>query len=321
MALPKAIQAQVDAADALIGGINDGVPPNGDTQPPEITEPVAPKPPEVAAPAEPKVTPTAPDDTKWEAKFHSLKGKYDAEVPRMAQQLRDSHEETQKLARQLAEIQEQLNRPPAAPDAPLITDNDKEAFGPELIDLVDRAMKQNAKDISRREQELADKIKKLESRIGTVDDRVGESDLDRCLMKLSKKVPDWESINASQEWLTWLAEVDQVYGVPRQNGLDAALAVFDVDRLAAIFNAFKQLVAAQVPPAPPAQNQELLSQVAPTRSSTTPAPVTTDTNKRIWTQAQITKFFEDWRRGHIDEAQAVKTEAEISVAASEGRVK
>ena len=84
MALPKAIQAQAEAADALVAQMN-GEPANTDTPPqnnePSPADPPPDNPPQNVSP-EPQPQPVVPEET-WQAKFFTLKGKYDAEVPRL----------------------------------------------------------------------------------------------------------------------------------------------------------------------------------------------------------------------------------------------
>jgi hypothetical protein len=114
--------------------------------------------------------------------------------------------------------------------------------------------------------------------------------------------------------------VDPVYGLPRQAALNNAYEALDANRTA---NIFKQYLAT-LPAAPTTaqQNrQELQRQVAPTRSRTSTAPATSTADKRLYTQGEIANFYEEWRRGFIDETDAVRMEKEIHAAIAEGRVR
>ena len=82
--LPKAIQAQVDAADAMVEGFNSAAPANADTQVPPEPQHVDPPQPEVHIPQGEPVQQSKPEN--WEARFHTLQGKYNAEVPRLRAQ-------------------------------------------------------------------------------------------------------------------------------------------------------------------------------------------------------------------------------------------
>lgn len=316
MALPKAIQAQAEAADALVAQMN-GEPPAGETPPNNEPQPPADPPPEPQPQnisPEPQPQPVVPEET-WQAKFFTLKGKYDAEVPRLHAQVKELGTQVQQLLTEMQNVKTQPTSP--EPAKSLITEQDKEAFGSDLLDLIDRATESKIAGFRDREAQLLEEIKQLKGNLGNVTERQVTSDKDRFLMQLAQQVPDWETLNVDQGFLAWLAEVDPVYGLPRQAALNNAYESFDATRTANIFKQYKALTA---PPA--AQNRpSLQSQVAPTRSRTSPAPAASSADKRIFTQGEITQFYDDWRRGYIDAQKAEQMELEIATAITEGRVR
>ena len=317
MSLPKAIQQQVDAADAMVAQIN-GQPPNGDPAPNPDPEP-APNP--VVEPQaktvspEPQPQPAVSEET-WQAKFFTLKGKYDAEVPRLHAQVKELNTQVQQL---LADAAAKAQAPTPAPEPAksLITEQDKEAFGTDLIDLIERATEAKIAGFRDRESKLQAEIADLKGKLGRVDETVGTSSKELFLDRLGKQVPDWESINVDPGFLNWLAEVDPVYGIPKQVALNSAYEALDAGRTAAIFKQYK----ASVAPAQPPNKPNLQSQVAPTRSRTSPAPANSAGDKRFFTQGEIAQFYDEWRRGLIDDADAVRIEQEIASASVEGRIR
>ena len=320
MALPKAVQQQIDDADRLVAelngdktGVNSETDPNTQPQEPAATV-VEPADKTVSQEPAPK---QIPEET-WEQKYHSFKGMYDAEVPRLHSQVRELNQQVQQLIAENASIK--VTKPAEPEKAPsLITEQDKEAFGPDLIDLIERATESKAEIFRQREGELVNEINQLKTRLGDVSERQGVSDMDRFLVGLGQQVPDWKSLNTNPGFLTWLSEVDSVYGLPRQVALTNAHENLDVARVAAIFKAYKALVTpAQA--AKPKGNQELQRQVAPTRTRSTEEPLDNQ-NSRIWSEQEIQSFYNDYRRGLIDADEAVRIEKEIHAAASEGRVR
>jgi hypothetical protein len=326
MALPKAIQQQVEEADALVANMT-GEKTEGEevvNQAPTETEPqqVAPEP-EVKPVEEPKQTvsqeTTAPvPESKWENKYHTLKGMYDAEVPRLHAEMREMKAQLQKLAEERAELQAKAETPPE-PQRSLITEQDKEAFGPDLIDLIERATESKLVDSRKREADLIKEIKDLKSQLGNVSERQVMSDKDRFLMGLSARVSDWEQYNTDPGFLEWLQQVDPVYGMPRQYGLNSAYEAFDVGRVATIFETYKALVTPKQ--APQAPKQELQRQVAPTRSRSSTPPAADSQNQRFFSQQEIEQFYDEWRRGYIDNDEAVRMEKEIHAAISQNRIR
>lgn len=318
MALPRAVQQQVEDADAFIAQINGNQPVNPDTGEPLVTDPQPapdPQPQPISQENDPK--PAVSEET-WEQKFHSLKGKFDAEVPRLYAQTRELNDQIKQLIAENAVAKAKPVQADPAPGKTLITEQDKEAFGSDLIDLIERATEQKLAGNRHLEAQLRAEIDELKGTLGNVSDRQIVSDKDRYENALAQAVPDWEAINVDQGFLGWLAEVDPVYGMPRQYALTNAYEALDATRTATIFNQYKKSTA-------PAQNQQtrpnLQSQVAPTRSRTSPAPTNSNVDKRVYSQQDIDAFYADWRRGHIDEAEAVQIEKDIHAATTEGRIR
>jgi hypothetical protein len=318
MALPKAIQQQVDDADAFVAQLN-GQPPTGETNPqPNPEPPPEPEPPKqpVSQEPQPNPTPDVPEDT-WQAKFFTLKGKYDAEVPRLHAQMRELNTQVQTLLAETAARASQ-STPEPTPAKTLITEQDKEAFGSDLLDLIDRATESKISGFRDRESQLQAEIAELKGKLGNVTERQVVSDKDRFISALASQVPDWEALNVDQGFLTWLAEVDPVYGLPRQAALNGAYEAFDANRTAAIFKQYKALV---TPAQQTTQNRDLQRQVAPTRSRSTAAPATSSAEKKIYSQQEISTFYNDWMKGHLNSAEAEQMEREIHAAINEGRVR
>ena len=318
MALPRAVQQQIDDADALVAQLNGTQPVNPDTGEPIVTDPQpAPEPQPQPISQEPEPKPAVPEET-WEQRYHSLKGKFDAEVPRLYAQTRELNDQIKQLVAENAVAKAQTPQSSPATAKTLITEQDKEAFGSDLIDLIERATEQKLAGNRDLEAQLRAEIDELKGKLGNVTERQVVSDKDRYESALTNAVPDWEVLNVDQGFLNWLAEVDPVYGMPRQYALTNAYEALDALRTANIFNQYKKTIA-------PAQNQQarpnLQSQVAPTRSRTSPAPTNPNVDKRVYTQQDIDAFYTEWRRGFIDEAEAVQIEKDIHAATTEGRIR
>ena len=319
MALPRVIQEQVEQADAFVAQMNGQTDQTTETDPPSNTDPQPDPEPQaqpVSQESEPKPAPV-PEET-WERKYLTLKGMYDAEVPRLHAQMREMNQQVQTLIAEAATAKAQQPKPEPVTAKPLITEQDKEAFGSDLLDLIDRATEQKLAGNRDLEAQLRAEINELKGKLGNVTERQVVSDKDRYEASLSAQVPDWEAMNVDQGFLTWLAEVDPVYGMPRQYALTNAYESLDANRTATIFKQYKATLA----PSPrPQVNRELQRQVAPTRSHTSPAPTTSTADKRVYSTQDIDSFYAEWRRGMIDEAEAVQIERDIHAAINEGRIR
>jgi hypothetical protein len=317
MSLPRAVQQQVEDADALVAQLSGAQPVNPDTgEPIEIPQPAPePQPQDISPEPEPK--PAVSEET-WEQKYHTLKGKFDAEVPRLYAQVRELNTQVTQLTSDLAVAKAQPAQPVPASTPSLITEQDKEAFGSDLIDLIERATEAKLAGSRQLEAKLTAEIAELKGKLGNVTERQVVSDKDRYESALTAAVPDWQALNVDQGFLNWLAEVDPVYGMPRQYALTNAYEALDANRTATIFNQYKKSVA---PPAQSNNRADLQRQVAPTRSRTSPAPTNPNVDKRVYTQQDIDTFYAEWRRGFIDEAEAVQIEKDIHAATVEGRIR
>jgi len=325
MGLPKAVQRAVEEADELVSQISgdktegEQVPPG---EPPTETDTQNEVPPDPPPAEPPKQTvsqePPAVPESKWENKYHTLKGMYDAEVPRLHADVREMKAQIQQLLAEKAEAEAKLAAKPE-PQKSLITEQDKEAFGPDLIDLIERATESKVATFREREATLVNEIKQLKSQLGNVSERQVVSDKDRFLMGLSQQVPTWEQLNTDPGFLEWLQQVDPVYGLPRQAALTNAYEALDVSRVSAIFKTFIDLTAPKQTPTD--SRQQLQRQVAPTRSRASTPPAADVQNSKIYTQGEIEQFYNEWRRGYIDNDEAVRMEKEIIAAISQGRVR
>jgi hypothetical protein len=324
MALPKAVQRQAEEADRLVRQISG-------EQTEQTSETINQEPePELQSvdvvndspePLTQEVEPPKPvvPEEKWEHKYLTLKGMYDAEVPRLHAQVREMGSQIQNLIAESERAKVMAERSQPEVKSTLITDEDKEAFGPDLIDLIERATESKVSILRDRESQLMDEIKQLKGQLGSVSERQVVSDKDRFTAGLTQRVPDWEALNVDQGFLNWLQQVDPVYGLPRQVAITNAYEQLDVDRVATIFDTYKQLIGTPKP-TKPSLNPELQRQVAPTRSRASTTP-TDSMNQKIFTQDEIARFYDEWRRGYIDNEDAVRIEKDIHAAISEGRIR
>lgn len=325
MALPKAVQQQLEEADRIVADINGEKTGEDSSETNPVNQQV-----DQVVETDPPSNDLPPDNTvsqetrqseipeeKWAHKYHTLKGMYDAEVPRLHSQMREMQTQMQQLIADKAVIEATKVEQKQVVES-LITEQDKEAFGPDLIDLIERATESKVGTLREREANLIAEIKELKGQLGSVTERQVISDKDRFLMGLGQQVSDWETLNIDQGFLGWLQQVDPVYGVPRQAALSNAYEALDVARVASIFKAYKQTLPQT--PAPSRAKQELQRQVAPTRTRSTTTPAD-GVNERIFTNQDIEQFYTDWRRGFYDEQEAADMEKQIHTAIAEGRIR
>jgi hypothetical protein len=314
--LPRAIQEQVDRADALLASSNAPEPQTLEPQPETQPEPVveAPQPtPAPPAPAQPNAEET------WEHRYRSLQGVFNKQVPTLQTQVQDLSTQLQTATRRLDEISKA--KPPEPVPTKEVDPRDVEAFGEDLVGMVQRVAERMfggvAKSVEAQFGTLVSRIEQIERGLQGTTQAVAASAEETFFTRLNSLAPSWEATNTNPAFLAWLGEVDPILGATRQAALEAAQSHLDVHRAAAIFQAWTNLN----PPAPAPRVDPLERQTSP-RSAASPAP-TGPTPKTVITQAQIIAFYDDVAKGRYRgrDAEAAQIEETINAALAEGRVR
>lgn len=313
--LPPHIQRQVDEAEAIEAAIAAEqatlkTPENTDLTEDKV-EPIAEPVPEPVI----KALPDADEET-WHSRFNTLQGKFQAEVPRLHQQLKESNQSIAEMRNQIDQIRQQ----PAAPvqEAQTVTSEDEEAFGSDLIAVMTKVAKREAAAIAKQQEEIA---KSIDRKVDSVAELQADTAKDKFISTIAVGVPDWEEVDADPKWLEWLREYSPETGAPRQTALDAATNNLDSKRVVALFNLFKS----QYPEAPIAPvasqskaQQELQRQVAPAKTAASTGQAITE---KIWSGADYERAFDVRLSNTLSETEISEIQLEAERAYNEGRVR
>jgi hypothetical protein len=289
--LPRAVRAQAEASDKALEDwkkqreeedalVLDTDSPEEDTVEPTVEE---------TSEAAPEATPEDGNDKAeegfdWKAEadamreerdkavagYKTLKGKYDAELPRLQAENRTLKEEI-----------ETLKAAPAAEDAaPAASDVDLEAlradYGDGIVDAMIAMQKstQAAPAGAAADPELAARLEKLEH----------EKNLDAedaMYSAIEKEHSDWEEVDKLATWHKFLAEVDPNTGETRQAALNRASSRLDAAPIIRQLSAFKRRTKKG--------DTRLESQVVPGDDGRAePAPAA---DTRIYKQSAINAFY------------------------------
>jgi hypothetical protein len=317
MALPRQVEAQLRELEALEKQLAEGnnpAPADPNPQPAEPPQDPQPQPAE-PKPVEPTPTPTEPvvADEKWEQKYKTLKGMYDAEVPRLHADLRDLKAQVDNL-RKAAETKPVEPVKPAAAEK-LVTDADVEAFGSDLIEVQRKVAREVAAEFRGELDAMRAENDKLREQLTSTGTKVSEASFEQ---RLYRMVPDFEAVNADPKWIAWLNEVDPLLRAPRSSVAQQAFNQGDAEGVAHYVSLFKQSTKPVEPTAD--KTTELELQIQPNRGAPSVPP--TSQKGKVYTNADIEKMFrkatELGTRGQLDAAR--KLEAEIDAAYMEKRV-
>ena len=330
MALPRQVEATLKEIEALEKQLSEGQVPattepapaaevaqpqatQGEAQPAEAPEtPTKVEQPAEATPEKP-AEPVVAEET-WQQKYRTLKGMYDADVPRL-------HAQVKELNARLNELQRAADapKPTTQQTAPtkLVTDEDVQAFGADLIEVQRKVAREVAQDFRAEIDALKADNAKLREQLTATGSQVVEATFEQ---RLHRMVPDFDAINADPKWIEWLNEVDPILRAPRKAVAQQAFNSGDAEGVAYYVDLFRQNSKPGEQPKATSKADEVARQIQPNRVASTGTPVS-QTGK-TYTNAEIQRMFQRAAdlggKGQLDAAR--KLEAEIDAAFMEGRV-
>jgi hypothetical protein len=174
-----------------------------------------------------------------------------------------------------------------------LTQNDVDAYGHDLVDFSQRAAM----------QAVAPYIQNLKQQTADLRARQAQQQRRRLDQAVDAAVSDFREVDRNPRWHQWLLGVDQMSGRIRQVLLNDAIDRGNTARVVAFFRQFQQT----------GQTAPGLGAVLQRR----PSP-----RGRIYTRPEITRLYEQHRRGAYAgrEAEWARQEADIIAAGREGRV-
>lgn len=261
-------------------------------------------------PDQPKEVPEVSEET-WKQKYKTLNGMFNAEVPRLHQQVKQLTAKMEQMNSRMVEKAAE----PAPERLKLVTDQEIETFGPDLLDVQRRIVKEEHSQFEYELKQMREENSKLREQVQNTDIQMDTMSFEK---RLARAVPDFESINDDPKWVGWLDEIDPILRAARRTVAQQAFDTGDVEAIADYVRMFK---GAQTPVRIDTRQTELERQVAPGRTGSSGSNIAPQV--KLYTEAQAAAVFLKVRdmniRGQRDEAATL--EAEISTAYMEGRVR
>ena len=317
------IPSQVDEAAELAEKLHAEM---FSTQPDEVIE----EEPETEFPASDD-TPVVEDDDviphdddveelrKYKARYLSLKGKYDAEVPRLQHDLREFKENVFSKLTTLAETPPQTQQE-VKQENDLITRLRGE-YGEEFID----SMRLLAQTVA--EESNKDSLKSVTDKVTSVEDTQLKMAQEDFMTYVDTKATDknWRKLVNGEDpkFIEFLGKPDPrglyTFGELLQTYNDH----WEADKLAILLNIYTgEKPATTIPPVvpkPPVQKPEREAMVAPSRTTAHVAPDVTE--KQIWTKDMIKEFERLDRQGKFTSEESQAKWNDLMTAPMEGRLR
>ena len=216
----------------------------------------------------------------------------------------------------------------SVPEAKLISSQEEEDFGPEMIDVMRRAAKEVATPL------LAE-IEQLRSQVGSTTAAVTRTTRQSMLNAMAEAMPDWKEINVAPEFHAWLALPDAFSGVTRKTLLQTAYDKNETSRVLAFFRSFISELAATTPaeatqtsvptveaPQRAKPSRPTLQDLAAPGRARTSASTQLPAEKPIIRTSDINALYAAKRQGLYDgrEEEFRGYERELELAQREGRI-
>lgn len=324
MPIPDQVKEQVAKIDEHYRQLSDDNTAAGTTNPGE--EGLAGTP-SVDNRVDPPAEPTgATVDEDFETRYNVLQGKYNAEVPRLHQTVREQAARLQGMEQLIASMQQRAAQPEQPETVTVVTDADREAYG-DSLDVMRRVFAEESADLRRQVASLTQAVQQMTNTVVPRVNEVARQQVrnadEQFWQTLGTLVPNWQAINDDNGFKSWLLEHDPMAGTTRQALLEIAHRNLDARRVASFFNTWTSLNNSAAAPqggAKRARPNELEAQVSPGRGRSAPTPA--PNAPKQYTREEISKFYADVRRGVYrgrDEERA-KIEREIFAAGGSGRV-
>lgn len=327
-ALPKAIQKQIDEAEAIEKALNqpdapaDNAPENTENNQKEAE----------STPEQTKVENTNENANQehvepvdnYKAKYDVLEGKYRSEVPRLAAELRDAKAQMASMKEAMDALNAKANEPPVKKEDPLVTDKDRDAFGEDLVDFTKRA----AKDVVAESiAAFADRLKALERAVASVAElpkKVVEVAEKQAITEgqafwrdLESRVPDWKEVDKDPRWIAHLdSKAKYVQGTYRQIA-ELAVAESNVEAIVEMVEDWKVLVGFSTQQNKQSVKKELEKQITPNKQSSGP---TTPSEPKTYTWDEYNAAYDPRASRTMSPAEVAAYQAELETAYLEGRI-
>ena len=245
--------------------------------------------------------PRESDPAYWKQRFKVTEGVLKAERERAQAQVA-SHRQ------QVSELQEQIRTLQASPSAPTdeiditayFTPEQIEAYSEEQCMVVATAAHKAAKAQAQKAIDAA--VAPLRQRQVQEDEDAATRARHTFIHDLTAALPDWQEIDASDAWKTWLAQIDDATGFQRQEILTRHNTANNVAGVVKVFKGFLKDTKRELPQ-PPVSPHGTGASAASTGAITQPAPAFNPT------PAQIKDYFTRSARNKVSTQEREQMDA------------
>ena len=304
MGTPSQVEEAANLAEELHGRIFNSDPQEVQEEP-EVEEEQ-----EVEQETPPETEEDLEDLKKYKDRYLSLKGKYDAEVPRLHGELKDFKAQVfEKLSTFSQKPQEEQESKPKENER---LSKFREEYGDDFVETLKELM------LSELSPKINESVKTVQQQVESVEDTQIRAAQQNFVGYLDQAVQgDWKSLWSGNDpkFMDFLSKPDPsglyTYGELVQMYNEK----WDADKLTKVFNTYFEDSAPKQKQPNPAKE----AMVAPSRSTTHTTPASSD--KRIWSQESMKQFQTEDRQGKYTPEESLALWEDLMKAPSENRMR
>lgn len=251
------------------------------------------------------------DFKKWKERYLSLKGKYDAEVPRLSHELKELKES---LTATISRNEDELKKKEREKEEDELKAF-QETYGEDFTEKVKKLI----------EKQVEERISPYKEEIEAVKEDQTKKAQNDFMRELDSKATGWRELWSGKDagFSEFLKQTDPSGLYTYQELITMYNTAWDADKLSKVFNIYLE----QKNPTKEKQNQTRSTKelkvpdnlTNPSRSTTVTTPQ--DKSKKIWSESDIAKFMHEERMGKYSAEDAEKIWDDILSAPMEGRVR
>lgn len=254
------------------------------------------------------------EELTFKQRYEALQGKYNAEVPRLHDELKTLKASVLEKLGQLSEPKKP--EPEKQEQEPEIYARIREEYGDEYLDMLSQLTDAKAREVAK--QMIAETVKPVEEDVSSVKDAQLQSARKSFEASLDQQVPEaaWRQLWEGEDpgFQEFLEQEDPsglyTYGDLLKNYLEA----WDDKKTAKVFNLYLEQKGPKKP-----SNKDKESLLAPSR--TTPQSTPKEQGKIIWTREKIKEFEVNDRQGVYSEEESQKLWNDLLSAPGENRIR
>lgn len=270
-------------------------------------------------------------DSEWARRYNSMHGRWQASErskAAMEQQMTELAQELVRTQNMLAQGGSQQRAAPAAQPQSnhnvVNSEEDRANYGDELLDVIRRTAQAT----------VSPEIARLEAENARLTSRVQSTGRRELFETLDRRMPTWRATNTDPKFIAWLRLRNVYTGQVRGEMLKAAVDGAQAPKVLALFQDFltEAHATGMMPSAAPAEQQQqaphapaldLETLAAPGRARPASGDSQLPADKKFYSRADISNFYNDVRKGLYAGRDAVKAayEADLTAAQREGRIR